>query len=123
MNAINDSLKKKKDTGKGRQQQWIWEIGKSKEPWCECDGRTPQNAAYLLGCPWVGDGKGRTGEQVREDERCARRWRSFSCKYIFVQGGQGLARVVERDHLVTPGASVYRHILDRIHAINDSFKK
>jgi len=56
-------------TGKGPQQQWLWEIGKSEEPWCVCDGRTPQNAAHLLGCPWVGDGKRRTSEQVWGDER------------------------------------------------------
>jgi len=36
---------------------------------CVCDGWTPQNAAHLLGCPWVGDDRGRTSEQVLEDER------------------------------------------------------
>jgi len=36
--------------------------------------------------------------------------------------GQGLARVEERGHPVTPGAVVHRHILDRINAINDSLK-
>jgi len=41
-------------TDKGPQQQWLWKIGKSEEPWCVCDGWTPQNAAHLLGCPWVG---------------------------------------------------------------------
>jgi len=58
-------------TDKGPQQQWLWEIGKSEELWCICDGHgwTPQNAAHLLGCPWVGDGKGRTNMQVWEDER------------------------------------------------------
>jgi len=52
--------------GGGPQQQWLWlwEIAKSEEPWCVCDGWTPQNAAHLLGYPWVGDGKGRTSEQV-----------------------------------------------------------
>jgi len=34
--------------------------------------------------------------------------------------GQGLARVEERGHLGTPGAAVYRHILDRMNAINES---
>jgi len=56
-------------TDKRSQQQWLWEIGKSEEPWCVCDGWTPQNAAHLLGCPWVGDGRGRTSEQVWEDEK------------------------------------------------------
>jgi len=54
---------------KGPQQQRLWEIGKSVEPWCVCDGWMPQNAAHLLGCPWVGDGRGRTSEQVWEDEK------------------------------------------------------
>jgi len=56
-------------TDKGPQQQWLWEIGKSGEQWCVCDGWTPQNAAHLLECPWVGDGKGRTSEMIWEDER------------------------------------------------------
>ena len=45
-------------TDKGSQQQWLYEIGKSGDPWCVCDGWTPQNAAHLLGCPWVGDSRG-----------------------------------------------------------------
>jgi len=32
-------------TDKGPQQQWLYEIGKLEEPWCVCDGWTPQNAA------------------------------------------------------------------------------
>jgi len=56
-------------TDKGPQQQWLWEIGKSEEQWCVCDGRTPQNAAHLLGCPWVGDSRGRTSEMIWEDEK------------------------------------------------------
>jgi len=51
-------------TDKSPQQQWLYEIGKSEEPWCVCDSWTPQNAAHLLGCPWVGDGRGRTSEQM-----------------------------------------------------------
>jgi len=38
-------------TDKGPQQQWLYEIGKSEEPWYVCDGWTPQNAAHLLSCP------------------------------------------------------------------------
>jgi len=56
-------------TDKGPQQQWLYEIGKSNEPWCACDGWTPQNAAHLLRCPWVGDGRGRSSEQIWEDEK------------------------------------------------------
>ena len=54
---------------KGPQRQWMWEIGKSEESWCVCDGWTAQNAAHLLGCSWVGDGKGRTCDQIWEDEK------------------------------------------------------
>ena len=55
-------------TDRGPQQQWVYEVGKSEEPWCVCDGWTPQTAAHLLSCPWVGDGKGRTSEQLWGDE-------------------------------------------------------
>jgi len=55
-------------TDKGPQQQWLWEIGKVDTQWCVCDGWTPQNAAHLLECPWVGDGKGRRFEMIWEDE-------------------------------------------------------
>jgi len=30
-------------TDKGRQQQWLWEIGKPEEPWCR------RNGAYVMG--------------------------------------------------------------------------
>jgi len=30
---------------------------------------TPQNAAHLLDCPWVGDGKGRRADAIWEDEK------------------------------------------------------
>jgi len=54
-------------TDKGPQRQWLWEIGK-----CGCDGWTPQNAAHLMVCPRVGDGKGRQREALWEDEEwCA----------------------------------------------------
>jgi len=50
------------------QHQWLTEIGKVDTPWCVCDRWTPQNAAHLMICPWVGDGKGRTQEKMWEDE-------------------------------------------------------
>jgi len=56
-------------TDKGPQQQWLWEIGRSEKPCCVCDGWTAQNAAHLMGCPWVGDGKGRKSEMLWEDEK------------------------------------------------------
>jgi len=56
-------------TDKGPQHQWLTEIGKADTPWCVCDRWTPQNAAHLLGCPWVGDGIGRTLGKIWEDEK------------------------------------------------------
>jgi len=44
------------------------EIGKTDDASCVCDGWTPQNAAHLYRCPWVGDGRGRSREQARGDE-------------------------------------------------------
>jgi len=67
-------------TDKGPQQQWLWEIGKPEEQWCVCDGRTPQNAAHLLGCPWVGDIRRRTSEIIWEERGGARRWRTLLCR-------------------------------------------
>jgi len=34
-----------------------------------CDGWTAQNAAHLMNCPWVGDGRGMNSERVWEDEK------------------------------------------------------
>jgi len=38
-------------TDKGPQRQWLWEVGRAEEPWCVCDGWTPQNAAHFQCCP------------------------------------------------------------------------
>jgi len=60
------------ETDKGPQRQWMREIGKTEDASCVCDGWTPQNAAHLYMCPWVGDGVGRSKEQARQDARwCA----------------------------------------------------
>jgi len=56
-------------TDKGPQHQWLWEIGKVDTQWCVCDGWTPQNAAHLMRCTWVGDGMGRTQEEIWGDEK------------------------------------------------------
>ena len=57
-------------TDKGPQQQWLWEIGKVENPACVCDdGWTPQNAAHLRDCSWVGDGRGMTADGMWEDEK------------------------------------------------------
>jgi len=65
------------------QQQSLWEIGKTEEPWCMCDGWTPQNAVHLQQCPWVGDVMGRSYEQMWNDETLRSgvrgEWNSF-CK-------------------------------------------
>lgn len=46
-------------------------IGKSEDDQCRC-GEGSQDAAHLMRCKEVGDGKGRTIEQAREDlEWCA----------------------------------------------------
>jgi len=61
-------------TDKGPQRQWLKEIEIVDDPNCVCDGWSPQNAAHLFECPWVGDGRGRTWEQAYEDEEwCAAR--------------------------------------------------
>jgi len=56
-------------TDKGPQAQWLKEIGKVEDARCVYDGWTPQNAAHLYECPWVGDGKRRTRELAMKDER------------------------------------------------------
>jgi len=53
-------------TDKGPQRQWVREISRTG---CVCDGWTPQNAAHLHRCPWVGvDGMGRSREHAGGDE-------------------------------------------------------
>jgi len=58
---------------KGPQRQWLWEIGKVEDPQCVCNGWTAQNVAHLQQCPWVGDGRGQSAEQIWDDEEwCAK---------------------------------------------------
>ena len=59
-------------TDKGPQAQWMKTIGKAEEASCVYDGWTPQNAAHLYECSWVGDGTGRTRELILEDESGAK---------------------------------------------------
>ena len=68
-------------TDKGSQQQWLYEIGKSDEPWCVCDSWTPQNAAHLQQCLWVGDWRGRTGEQMWDDEKWCEKVADFILQF------------------------------------------
>jgi len=65
------------ETDKGPQRQWLKEIGKVEDVSCVCDGWTPQNAAHLYVCSWVGDGVGRSREQARKDERWCEAVASF----------------------------------------------
>jgi len=87
---------------------------------CVCDGWTPQNAAHLYVCPWVGDG---SREQVRKDAQ----WCAAVARFVawvlnhYVDSGEGrdwLGR--EERHLVKQEAAVHRHSLDSLNTINDS---
>jgi len=42
-----------------------------------CDGWTPQNTAHLQCCPCVGDRKGRSVEQMWNDEKWCERVAEF----------------------------------------------
>jgi len=44
-----------------------------------CDGWTPQNAAHLFQCLWIGDGVGRSWEQAHEDEEWCAAVARFMC--------------------------------------------
>jgi len=65
-------------TDKGPQRQWLWEMGKTGDPTCVCDGWTAQNAAHLFRCPWIGDGRGRTWEEAEEDAE----WCTAAARFI-----------------------------------------
>jgi len=57
---------------------------------CVCDGWTPQNAAHLYECPWVGDGQGRTRESIFGDEEWCEEVARFCCDFV------GILYVVSR---------------------------
>ena len=54
-------------TDRGPQRWWMHKIGRAESPACPCGGWTAQNAAHLMTCHWVADGRGRRWEEVRED--------------------------------------------------------
>ncbi|KAF8416304.1 hypothetical protein EV426DRAFT_700104 [Tirmania nivea] len=55
-------------TNRGPQRWWLHKIGRADDPWCGlCEVGVSQNAAHLLSCPGVADGKGRKWEQIWED--------------------------------------------------------
>jgi len=65
-------------TDKGPQRQRLKEMGKTEDLSCMCDGWTPQNAAHLSRCPWVGMMEGGDPGRWQVKMRSgARRWRGF----------------------------------------------
>ncbi|KAF8416252.1 hypothetical protein EV426DRAFT_700412 [Tirmania nivea] len=55
-------------TDRGPQRWWLHKIGRADDPRCGlCEEGVAQNAAHLLSCPGVADGKGRKWEQIWED--------------------------------------------------------
>ncbi|KAF8415634.1 hypothetical protein EV426DRAFT_700346 [Tirmania nivea] len=61
-------------TDRGPQRWWLHKVGRTADPMCGlCEEGVAQNAAHLLGCPRVADGKGRRWEEIWEDpEWCER---------------------------------------------------
>jgi len=57
-------------TDRGPLKRWLQTIGRAEEDACEC--RVAQNAVYLLGCPLVGDGRGRAMGEARWDPEWCR---------------------------------------------------
>ena len=53
-------------TDKGPMKVWVHKIGRAEDNKCGCG--IPQNAAHLLKCTEVGDGKGRSREEMLQDE-------------------------------------------------------
>ena len=54
-------------TDKDPQKNWLHKIKATEDYMCSCQEQR-QNAAHILQCKEVGDGKGRTLEQAAEDE-------------------------------------------------------
>lgn len=52
-------------TDRGPLRSWLKTIGRRGDDRCECS--SIQNAAHLMRCPLVGDGKGRLEEEVWND--------------------------------------------------------
>ncbi|KAF8418326.1 hypothetical protein EV426DRAFT_700547 [Tirmania nivea] len=55
-------------TDRGPQRWWLHKVGRADDSSCGlCGEGVAQNAAHLLSCPGVADGKGREWEQIWED--------------------------------------------------------
>ena len=100
----------------------MWIIGRA-----ESDCGIDQNAVQLLGCPLIGDGKGRTLEEARWNPEVSGGGK-FSetfgyLKYPFCmqQGERGQGPVPRLDNLLV--SAVSRHSLDRLNTSNDFQKR
>ena len=60
---------------RGPLKTWLHRIGRTLDNKCICGD--PQNAAHLLGYKLVGDGKGRTREQIEDDQEWCEELYSF----------------------------------------------
>ncbi|KAF8417562.1 hypothetical protein EV426DRAFT_699641 [Tirmania nivea] len=55
-------------TDRGPQRWWLHKVGRAADPVCGlCEVGVAQNAAHLLRCPGVADGKGRRWEEIWDD--------------------------------------------------------
>ena len=59
-------------TDKGPMKGWLHKIGRAEDNRCTCEESQHQNAAHLLKCREIGDGKGRSMEEVFGDEEWCR---------------------------------------------------
>ncbi|KAF8427706.1 hypothetical protein EV426DRAFT_682711 [Tirmania nivea] len=56
-------------TDRGPQRWWLHKMGRADDPLCGlCEEGIAQNAAHILSCAGVADGKGRRWEQIWEDQ-------------------------------------------------------
>ena len=57
-------------TDRGPMKAWLKMIGRSEDDKCGCG--EVQNAAHLLQCPLIGDGKGRSWDECKKDREWCR---------------------------------------------------
>ena len=53
---------------KGPLKCWLKKIGRAEDNKCPCQDNSAQNAAHILQCKEVGDGKGRERGETEEDK-------------------------------------------------------
>ena len=71
---------------RGPQRSWMYKIGKAEDDKCKC-GREVQNAAHLMKCEEIGDGKGMTIEEGGKIRGCVRRYVNFYRRHETRRGG------------------------------------